>query len=524
MQPEQKNVTVPEAMRIGLEHQQAGRLAEAERIYRQVLQLNPNQPDALNLLALIAHNANNNEIALELIGRAVLTNPANPYFLNNLGEVQRGLSRPQEAVASFDQALRLKPDLAEALSNRGGALQELGRHAEAVTSYDCALAVKPGFAEAFNNRGNALQFLGRYDEAVADYDQALSVRRGYAEALSNRGNSLLQLKRYDDALASYDQALAINPDYATVHWNQSLCRLTQGDFARGWEQYEWRWKCSAFRFSAHEYSRPLWLGKENISGKTILLHAEQGLGDTIQFARYAQTVEQAGATAILEVQPALKSLLSGIAGAHAVVGEGDALPAHDYHCPLLSLPLAFNARLETIPPAIPYLRPSTAAVNKWKSRLGRRHLPRVGIVGSGSLTHPNDRNRSIELGRLAALAGLGVQLISLQREVRPAEASVLAANDQVAYFGAELQDFSDTSALVSLMDVVISVDTAVAHLAGAMGKPVWILLPFAADWRWLVDRDDSPWYPTARLFRQPRIADWDSVIGRVRQQLQEQFT
>jgi tetratricopeptide (TPR) repeat protein len=542
---------------IGLEHHQAGRLADAERIYQQVLEVDPNNLDALHLLGVIAHQVGKNEISVQLIEKALRHNPSNPYFLSNRGNALQALKRYDEALASYDKALTITPDYADALSNRGNALQGLKRFEEALVSYDKALAINPDFAEALSNRGNVLQVfkryqealacydralaikpdhvdvlinrgttlkvLNRYEEALASYDRALSINPDSAEALGNRGLALQELKRFEEALASYRRALAIEPDYAPAHWNESLCRLLTGDLERGWEKYEWRWKCDPVLRATRDFSQPLWLGREDITGKTILLHAEQGLGDTIQFSRYARAVAEKRAKVILEVQPALRSLLSEIPGAYKVLSRGEPLPEFDFHCPLLSLPLAFNTRLETIPAAIPYLVAKAAVVKSWEKRLGKRNVPRVGIVWSGLSANVNDRKRSIALSRLAALAGAGVKLVSLQNEVRSEDEKALAANRQILHFGSQLEDFSDTAALVSLMDLVVSVDTSVAHLAGALGKPVWILLPFAPDWRWLVDREDSPWYPTARLFRQPRIGDWDSVIDKVKQELSECF-
>jgi tetratricopeptide (TPR) repeat protein len=481
MQSEPQQLTIPEAIGIGLEHHQSGRLADAERIYRRVLEVDPDNREALHLLGLIAHQVGNSALAVQLIGRAILRGP-DPYFLNN----------------------------------RGAALQKLGRYSDALADYDAALALKPGYVEALGNRGIVLQKLTRFQEALSSHEQALATNPGYADAWSNRGDTLLQLGRYDEALASYANALAIDPHHANAHFNAGQCRLLLGDFARGWKEYEWRWKTEALAPGKVEFAQPLWLGSENLAGKTIYVHAEQGFGDTIQFVRYAEALAGKGATVVLGVQPSLKSLLSGVAGAHQVLSDGERLPAFDFHCPLLSLPLAFDTRLETIPAAIPYLRASTAALHKWQAKLGPKQSPRVGIVWSGRPSHLHDHLRSIALARLAGLAPPGVALVSLQNALRPEDANALSANPHIVHFGAELEDFSDTAALVSLMDLVISVDTSVAHLAGAMGRPVWILLPFAPDWRWMVGREDSPWYPTARLFRQPAIGDWDSVIDRVR--------
>jgi tetratricopeptide (TPR) repeat protein len=506
-------------MQSGLELHRDGRLAEAERAYQQVLENDPQHAGALHFLGLIAHQTGKSRIAAELIGKAVVHYPSNPQFLNNLGVVQLHLQRHEEALASFGRALSINPDYAEALKNRGDALRKLKRYQEALVSYEQAIVVNPCYAEAINDRGFVLHKLWRYDEAIASYDQALSINPDYPDALSNRGVALYQVGRYDAALACYEEALTLAPELPGAHWNGSVCRLVLGDFKRGWKEYEWRWKTELSAFERREFSQPLWLGEENISGKTILIHAEQGLGDTIQFARYARALAKRGAQVILEVQPALKSLLSAVEGAHRVLGRGEPLPSFDVQCPLLSLPLAFDTRMDTIPAPVAYLTVPDTALRKWETKLGPRKTPRIGIVWSGRKEHINDHDRSIALSTLVALASTGIQFVSLQNEVRPDDEKILLANKHIIRFDREFEDFSDTAALTMLMDLVISVDTSVAHLAGALGKPVWILLPFAPDWRWLLDREDSPWYPTARLFRQPRIGDWDSVVERVKEEL-----
>lgn len=489
MQTEPHKLAIPEAIRIALEHHQAGRLADAERIYRRVLEIDPNHPEALHLIGLVAHQTGRHGIAVQLIDRAILHGPADPVVLNN----------------------------------RGAALQPLGRYEEALASYDQALSIKPDYVEALGNRGIVLQKLTRYQEAIATYDKALAINPRYIDALSNRADALLQLGRYDEALDGYDKALSIKADFPNAHFNKGQCRLLLGDFPGGWVEFEWRWKTDSFAAARRNFLKPLWLGKESIADKTIYLHAEQGFGDTIQFVRYTQAVARKGAKVILAVQPSLKTLLSGVAGAHTVLSEGDRLPDFDFHCPLLSLPLAFKTRLETVPATIPYLKPAEAAVAKWQRRLGPKESPTIGIAWSGRPSHLHDHLRSIALVRMTEIAPPGIRLVSLQNEVRPADEKDMSATKNIVHFGSELEDFSDTAALVSLMDLVISVDTAVAHLAGALGKPVWILLPYAPDWRWLVNRADSPWYPTADLFRQPEIGDWDSVLERVAHRLRNNW-
>ncbi len=337
----------------------------------------------------------------------------------------------------------------------------------------------------------------------------------------NRGNVLKELNRPDDALASYGKAIALQPDHAEAHWNESLLRLLSGDFARGWSKYEWRWRSRALAFRHRNFLQPLWLGADPIQGKTILLHGEQGLGDTIQFCRYAPLVAARGAQVILEVDESLRELVTGLAGVSRCVAKGDSLPEFDLHCPLLSLPLAFGTRLETIPATTPYLRAPARAVASWEARLAETNRPRIGMVWSGDARHKEDRNRSIGLRTLLPLLGVPATFVSLQRDVRAVDAQLLHERDDMLHFGGDLRSFSDTAALISHLDLVITVDTSVAHLAGALHRPVWILLPFIPDWRWLLDREDSPWYPTARLFRQAASREWQGAVGHLHDALRD---
>jgi tetratricopeptide (TPR) repeat protein len=461
--------------------------------------------------------------ALPPVDRALALKNEDTLALNARGNALVDLKRPAEALASLDQALSLKPDFAEALSNRGNALLDLKRPEEALASLDRALVLKPDFVEALVNRGNALRKLRRPEEALASYDRALMLKPDFVEAISNRGNALRDLKRLDEALASYVRALALKPDYANAHVNEGLTRLLAGDFQRGWRKHEWRWQTDEGKDSKRDFKQPMWLGEPSVDGKSILLHAEQGFGDTLQFCRYARLVTAQGATVLMEVQPALKSLLARLEGVSRLLAYGEPLPAFDFHCPLLSLPLAFNTTKASIPAKIPYLSADPARVGEWGRRLGDKRLPRIGIVWSGRTEHRNDHNRSIPLANFAKLVSSDAEFISLQKEVRAADDSVLNAYQHIRHIGDQLNEFADTAAIVELLDVVITVDTAVAHLAGALGIPVWILLPFNPDWRWLLDRGDSPWYPTARLFRQPAVGDWDSVIERIAIELRERY-
>jgi len=600
-------------------------LAEAERLYRQILAAQPDHSDSLHLLSIISYQRGDYAQALDQIDRALDINPGNGLVWNQRGLTLQRLKRLEQALASYDRALALWPDHPEALCNRGGALYELQRFDAALASYDraiavrphyaeafcyrgsallklkrledalasfdCALAVQPDYADAHTNRGELLMELKRFDEALASYDRALALGRDSAELHYNRGNALRELKQHDEALASFDRALAGRPDYAWAHscrgivlhdlgrYEEALAsqeralalepdsaithsnrgvalyhlrrldeaavsleralslqpdlaeahfadahyRLLTGDFSRGWEQAEWRWQVEPLKSSnKRTIAQPQWSGSQEIAGKTVLLYSADGFGDAIQFARYAPLVAARGARVILEVLWPQRELMRTLAGVTQVLARGEPLPDFDLQCSLLSLPRAFGTQLATIPAQTPYLCAAASGADSWNARLGPRNRPRIGIAWSGNPIHHNDRNRSIGLrALLPVLTGIDATFVSLHREVRAADAAVLAERSDILHFGAELKDYADTAALIANLDLVVGVDTSVAHLAGALAKPVWILLPFMPDWRWLLDREDSPWYPTARLFRQDDTRGWDGVIARVRDALHD---
>lgn len=530
-----------------------GKFTQAQELYQQVLVLQPGNFDAQHLLGVIAHQTGNSSRAVELIGKAIEINPRDAVAHNNHAAALENLKRYEAAVKSYDQAIALKADYAEAYTNRGNALRalkryelaleshnsairyrpdfagayynrgivlgDLGRLEAAIESYDKAIALKADYAEAYNNRGTALRNLMQPHAALDSYDKAIAFRANYAEAYSNRGNALKDLNRHRAALDSYEKAIALRPNDAGAHLSHSLCLLQAGDLQSGWRKYEWRWGEKDLKETRRSFAQPLWLGKEPLRGKTILLHSEQGLGDTIQFCRYVKLVNDLGARVVLEVQPPLVSLLTSLEGVTELVARGSALPAFDYHCPLLSLPLAFRTNLDNIPTTSSYLAVSPAKVTQWTTRLGEKTKSRVGLVWSGSTGHKNDRNRSIPLGELLNHLPNDFQYISIQKELRDADKETLEQRPEILHFGQELQDFADTAALCGLVDIVVSVDTSVAHLAGALGKTVWILLPFNPDWRWLLDRTDSPWYASAKLYRQGEIGDWNGVFTELRADL-----
>ena len=435
-------------------------------------------------------------------------------MLNNRANALLSLGRAEEALDGFRDVLARAPQHGEARLNSGIALAALGRSGGSAGGIRPRRDADAGPSRrAFQPRPRALR-LGRYAEAVAAQDAALAAAPDHAGAWLNRGRALAALNRYDEAIASYDRALALRKDDADANFMKALALLTRGDYRRGFEEYEWRWRRTGM--PAHKSrGRPLWLGEYPLARKTILLHAEQGLGDTIQFARYVPVLAAGGANVVLEVQPELTALMARLKGVAKIIARGEAPPPFDVHCPLGSLPLALKTEPSTVPADIPYLSADDAHLAKWSARLGPRERPRIAIAWSGNASHLNDRNRSIPFAKLAPLFSIPAQFISIQRDVRSEEAAALAGETRVTHVGAELESFADTAAVIAQCDLVIAVDTAVAHLAGALGRPLWVLLPFAPDWRWTLDGESSPWYPTARCSVRSALGDWDAVIARV---------
>lgn len=454
----------------------AGKLVEASSIYRAILQRHPDHPGALHYLGVAEAAGGKFDIAKSLMERSLRVQPRNLQFIENYATLLVQTGNCEAALPVCQGGLALNPADAQLLYAKAVALLRLNRLPEAITQFDRVLSLEPNNIDALNERGSALAQVGRFDEA----------------------------------LASIAKALALNPQYAEAHLNEALCRLLRGDLARGLQQYEWRWEIALARPHKRNFRQPRWIGKEDIAGQSILLHAEQGFGDTIQFCRYVPLVAARGARVILEVQPQLRGLMAATFQQATVIAKGDPLPYFDMHCPLLSLPLAFGTRLETIPSDTPYLRaPPPSRIDQQHGRL------RIGLFWSGSATNFNGRNRSTSLKTLLPLLKLNATFVSLQKDVGAEDAQVLRAHSELLHVGDQLFDFTDTAAVVAGLDLVISIDTSVAHLAGALGKPVWVLLPFVPDWRWFLDREDNPWYPTARLFRQDDSRTWDGVVARV---------
>ena len=519
----------------------------------------PTNGDFLWLLGLHDLQCGNAAGAVELLCEAIAHCPQHALAQTALGQAMAALDLPAAAIECFALAITWYPDLGEPFFYRGNALYQLGRWEAAIDDYRQAISRRPALMQAHNNLGLALTRQGLYPlaveslsraveldpdraephcnlgvalygagrlrEAVGSYDRALALEPQYAEAANNRGNALWDLGYQDPerrvaALASYDLAIASKPDYEEAYWNKALALLQTGDYARGWALYEWRWKRRAFAPIVRKFDCPLWLGQEPLQNKTIVLHGEQGLGDSIQFCRYAALVQELGARVVLEVEASLVGLLGSLQGPQEIIARGAALPPADFHCPMLSLPLAFHTDLSNIPLTSAYLTPKPARLMHWRQLHGPKRSPRVGLVWSGDPAHRNDHNRSLPLKTLLAYLPRGYEYISLQKEVRESDRADLRARPDIRDMGHALTDFSETAAACREMDLLITVDTSFAHLSGALGKPTWILLSAPSDWRWLLDREDSPWYDSARLFRQHTPGDWDTPLTRVARALQ----
>lgn len=498
--------------------QRVKRFDEAIESYKRSIDISPDYPEAHCNLAIAFQELKRYEESIESFDKAIAINPKYAEAYSNSGVSFKELKRLDEAVARYKLAIEINPDYAEAYSNLSVALHDLKRFQEALENCDRAISLKPDFSGAHYNRGLALQGLNFLKEALDSYDRAIAIAPDYAQAYCNRGVVLQDLRDLKAAIASYNRASELNPNYPSAYWNKSVALLLSGDLINGWPLYEWRWTPELTTSTIRHFKQPLWIGNEDIKGKTILLHCEQGVGDSIQFCRYTKLVHDLGASVILEAPKSLVGLFNHLAGVDEIIEAGQSLPAFDYHCPLMSLPLAFGTELATIPQSKAYLSSEVEHRKTWIERLGVKTKPRIGVVWSGSTTHRNDRNRSLTLAELIKHMPSEFEYVSLQKEVRAIDQDVLGQSD-IKHFGNQIKDFRDTAALCDLMDIVISVDTSVAHLSAAIGKETWVLLPFVPDWRWLLDRDDTPWYACVTLIRQDQNRDWETVLKRVAEKL-----
>ncbi len=573
----------------GMGHHNAGRLAEAEAAYREVLATAPEQPDALHLMGVIALQVGKLETAVNLIGEAIRFQGRNAVYHSNLGSALRRLGRLEEAAAASRRAVEIDGGFADGYNNLANVLMDLGDHAEAAEALRRLLALRPALTEqrlllsraliqsdrteegvevlrellrrdprsvsALTNLGVALRKLDRTDEALDAYRRGLAIDADEPGLLSNLGSLLNQEGELEEAISHFRRAIARKPDFldahvnlsvalrdgnrfaeaaaaaeeairiapnsAEAHTNLSHALLLLGDFRRGFAEYEWRFKVPGFPTPLQNFPQPAWTGQQPLEGRTVFLHDEQGVGDGIQFARYARCLKDRGAQVIVECNTQLLRLFQGLDGADQVIGRFSPPPPFDLHVPMMSVPHRLGATPDTVPAAVPYLRPEPDLAARWATRLSSEPGLRVGVVWAGSPEHRNDRNRSIPLRLFAPFAAEpNVRLFSVQKG--PGASQLADAPMPIQELGSEIADFADTAAILTSLDLLITVDTSVAHLAGALGRPVWVLLPFSPDWRWIIGRDDSPWYPTMRLFRQDAPGAWEPVIDRVAVALREQ--
>ena len=580
--------TIQEALAAAVQHHQSGRLAVAARFYRCILEITPDQTDALHLLGLVARRAGQLQTGLRLLDRALRVDPGIAEPRLNLGNILRDHGHGA-ASAAYRSAIALRPDMAAAYENLGGLYRAQGRSAEAERAYrlavranpmtseghnglanvlqeredldgavaayrrglaiapahiaacnnmgialrglrrtveamDChrrAVTLDPHFAAGHTSLGLALQEQGRLEEAARAHARAVAIDPAFAGGHANHGNARLNQNRVNEAVSGFRRAVAIDPAGPDAHRNLGMALLVAGRFEEGWREYEWRLRCKDAPTHAAMPTKPRWNG-EPLDGRRILLHGEQGLGDALQFCRYVPLVAARGGRVILGLPAPLERVMAGLPGVERFVSGQLPTDAFDLHLPMLSLAEVFGTQMDTIPHRVPYLTAEPEPAARWGERLKEVGGLKVGIVWAGSPTHGNDRNRSIGLAPFARLAGIpGVSLVSIQKGPTEAQAATPPGGFPLLNLSPDIRDFADTAAIMAGLDLVVCVDTSVAHLAGALGIPVWVLVPFAPDWRWMLDREDSPWYPTMRLFRQDRPGSWDGAMDRLERALRE---
>jgi Flp pilus assembly protein TadD len=494
-----------------------GRLDEAVKQCQDALRQSPNDPEAHRSLGNAFYLAGKFAEAARCYQQTLRLNPDDADAHNNLGASLADLGQLEDAIPCYQEALRLRPGFSNAHYNLGNALRLLNRLEESVASYQEALRLRPDFAEGFTNLGNALRLQGRLLEATACHQKAVQLAPGFALAHNNLGLTLADSGRFTDALACYGEVLRLDPNFAEAHRNRSLVRLLLGDLEQGWLEYEWRWRCSDF--SIPKLPQPLWDGAP-LEGRTVLLYTEQGLGDTLLFVRFVPKVKERGGRVVLAAPESLHPILSRCEGIDRLVPRHGITVDFDVHCPLMSLPKVLGTTFATIPAAIPYLHADPERVERWGRELSAVRAFRVGIAWQGNPRIVYDRERSIPLRQFALLAKVdGVALFSLQKGPGSEQLRALAGEIAIHDLGERLDRssgaFEDTAAVLAHLDLVITCDTALAHLAGGLGVPTWVVLPTVPDWRWFLGRDDSPWYPSVRLFRQTREKSWDEPFQRV---------
>lgn len=504
-------------LNLGVILEQHGRTEEAANAYRASLEADPDQTLARLNLGNVLTQLGQNQAAVENFDLVLGKEPANVDALNNKGLALKAAGQIDDAEAVLREAVRIAPNSDQSWLNLGLVLRLGAKPAEALTAYEHALKINPTSLKALNNLAVLHRWEGNLDEAEAICRGVLRTHPNVVEVLNNLGDILQAQGRVDEASKAFEQVLALDPAHPEGHHNLAVLLLLRGEFEAGWQHYEWRWLAKEFPSERRNFTQPLWMG-ENLTGETVLLYVEQGLGDALQFVRYTPLVRAHGARVVVECPASLKRLFETVEGVDRVIARGDDLGAFDLQCPFLSLPGLLSPSAETIPATVPYLAVPTEESGLWAERLMSVEGLKVGLVWAGSPHHTNDRERSILLEMLSPLADVpGCAFINLQ--IGPSAAQLADAGLPIVDLTEHINDYADTAALVAKLDLVITVDTSVAHVAGALGKTVWVLLPHAPDWRWQLEREDSPWYPSMKLYRQPRRRDWGSVLQRIKEDL-----
>ena len=493
-----------------------GDKSKALEKYNLTLAVNPDMRDALLNKGALLQDLGQHQDSIAGYQSILKGNPKDVTAWGNLGAAHFELGAYQQALACYRQASALDPSNSQTIFHVGITHLKMGDHALAIELFNQALVLKPDCADYLNNRALAFKDLKQFNEAIRDFDRAIALSPINATFKNNKGIALMELGNIGGAISYFQAALGLQPHYAEVRYNLALCYLLNGDYSKGWREYEWRWKASSIakKLGKRDLKEPLWLGKESIANKTILIYWEQGFGDTIQFARYVKLLENQGATVMFEVQPELKSLCTGL-GEVRVFSAHDSVPAFDFQCPLMSLPFALQKEVDFIPSCKDLISVNADQLSIWGARLGERKKRRIGIAWSGNPIHSNDKNRSMPLEVLKSALGSEVELICLQKDIHVSDRRLLDSGE-IVYFGDEVQDFSDTATLCSLVDEVVSIDTAIVHLAGSLGVKTRLLLPFRPDWRWLMNTSSTQWYESVSIIRQKQMGDWQSVAEQLR--------
>ncbi|MBM4146324.1 MAG: tetratricopeptide repeat protein [Nitrospira sp.] len=505
-------MNINEALQLALRKYQAGDLSLAATIYLEIIKFQPDNVNALLMLGITYVKLRNYDAAINCFNEAIKINPSFTEAYYNLGNALRDKKQFDDALTCYQKVLQLNPGYADAYVNLGIINRTKGLFSEEIICYQKAIEINPNSIEAYYNLGNALLDNEQFNDAAVCYQYVLQINPNIIQVYIYLGLILRITGRLNEALTCYKKVIQLNPNYAEAHWQMANILLLMGDFRHGWKEYEWLWKTEDYENRKRSFSQPSWHGQD-IKGLTILLYAEYGFGDTIQFIRYAPLVAQLGATVIVECQKELTSLLKSVEGIQNVISHGETLPGFDIHCSLMRLPIIFDTALENIPANIPYMTANPALVEKWRNRILHDDSKlKIGLVWAG-ISMPR---KYCSLEAFAPFAQLkDITFYSLQKGKNKDQLKYPPKDIKLIDYTEEFYDFSDTAAFIENLDLVISIDTSVVHLAGAMGKPVWTLIPFVPDWRWFLNREDSPWYPTMRLFRQPALEDWVSVIAKI---------